>query len=89
MLKVSEQDLVGLAAIVDAAMHPQCWGEGKTKVGTVRKRRRAQGCGSCPGCVREDCGQCRNCKDKVKFGGPGTKKQRCMLRTCTNMVSIY
>ena len=57
-------------------------------VGMARKRRRAQGCGSCPGCLREDCGQCRNCKDKVKFGGPGTKKQKCMLRACTNMVSI-
>lgn len=61
--------------------------EPKLKVGMARKRRRAQGCGSCQGCLREDCGQCRNCKDKVKFGGPGTKKQKCMLRACTNMVS--
>ena len=57
------------------------------KLGVVRKRRRAYGCGECPGCVRDDCGQCRNCRDKVKFGGPGTKKQKCMLRACTNMVS--
>lgn len=53
------------------------------------RHRRARGCGSCPGCLREDCGECRNCKDKVKFGGPGTKKQRCMLRTCSNMVRIW
>ena len=57
--------------------------------GEGRRRRRARRCGICQGCIREDCGQCRNCKDKVKFGGPGTKKQRCMLRACTNMVSMF
>ena len=25
----------------------------------------------------EDCGRCVNCLDKKKFGGPGTKKQKC------------
>ena len=63
--------------------------EGEKKIlKAPARRRRARGCGSCPGCLREDCGECRNCKDKVKFGGPGTKKQRCMLRTCSNMVRI-
>ena len=34
----------------------------------------------CAGCKREVCGTCRNCKDIVKFGGPGQKKQKCVLR---------
>ena len=25
----------------------------------------------------EDCGECTNCLDKRKFGGPGLKKQKC------------
>ena len=28
----------------------------------------------------EDCGQCINCLDKIKFGGPGTRKQSCVNR---------
>ena len=50
----------------------------------VIKRKRGARCGNCPGCVREDCGKCDFCKDKPKFGGPGKKKQRCKLRTCSN-----
>ena len=46
---------------------------------------RLSSCGNCEGCVREDCGKCVFCKDKVKFGGPGKKKQRCLLRACINM----
>ena len=41
-----------------------------------------RGCMECAGCKREDCGTCRNCKDMVKFGGPGRKKQKCALRVC-------
>lgn len=69
-------------------IQPLIAGNRRAHASIGRRRRRAQRCGICQGCLREDCGQCRNCKDKVKFGGPGTKKQRCMLRTCTNMVSI-
>ena len=36
----------------------------------------------CARCKREDCGTCTNCKDMVKFGGPGRKKQKCALRVC-------
>ena len=28
----------------------------------------------------EDCGECLNCKDKPKFGGPGTKRKGCLIR---------
>jgi len=27
--------------------------------------------------VINDCGKCKNCKDKRKFGGPGIKKKAC------------
>lgn len=51
-------------------------------------RRRGRGCGSCVGCVREDCGKCLYCLDKPKYGGPGKKKQRCALRSCSQFVSV-
>ena len=36
----------------------------------------------CDGCVRPDCGKCKMCLDKPKYGGPGKKKQRCLKRQC-------
>ena len=36
----------------------------------------------CEGCRAEDCGRCPACKDKPKFGGPGTRKQRCAEKRC-------
>ena len=33
--------------------------------------------------VNGECGQCKNCLDKKKFGGPGIKKQPCMYRPVT------
>jgi len=32
--------------------------------------------------LRPDCGECVNCFDKPKFGGPGVKKQACSGRKC-------
>lgn len=44
------------------------------------KTQRTLGCGICTGCTSSiDCGKCRMCLDKPKFGGPGKRKQRCML----------
>ena len=34
----------------------------------------------------QDCGNCYNCYDKPKFGGPGIKKQACVNRKCLLMV---
>ena len=48
------------------------------------KRARTNRCGTCIGCTRGDCGTCKNCRDKPKFGGPGVKKQACVRRTCNN-----
>ncbi|XP_063841265.1 LOW QUALITY PROTEIN: DNA (cytosine-5)-methyltransferase PliMCI-like [Scylla paramamosain] len=43
-------------------------------------------CGVCDACQRNDCGQCKHCKDMVKFGGSGRSKQCCIDRRCPNMV---
>lgn len=43
---------------------------------------RRKSCMSCSACTRNDCGLCINCKDKVKFGGQGRRKQRCIHRVC-------
>ena len=40
-----------------------------------KRQRKRKGCMECAGCKREDCGTCRNCKDMVKFGGPGRKSK--------------
>ena len=55
---------------------------------TSKIRRRGRGCGTCIGCIRDDCGKCSYCLDKPKYGGPGRKKQRCALRICSQFVSL-
>ena len=32
--------------------------------------------------MRPDCGKCKMCLDKPKYGGPGEKRQRCLQRQC-------
>ena len=54
-----------------------------TKV-AIGERKRGR-CGSCSACTRDDCGQCRYCLDMVKFGGPGKKRQACILRKCSEI----
>lgn len=49
---------------------------------TGKKRQR---CGLCTGCSSSDCGQCKQCIDKPKFGGPGKKKQCCEKKRCLNI----
>jgi len=39
-------------------------------------------CGSCVACRAKDCGTCKNCLDKPRFGGPGIKKKACIARVC-------
>lgn len=52
----------------------------------IRKRQRY---GTCDGCQMQDCGKCSHCRDMIKFGGPGKKKQACTLRRCTNKGIIH
>lgn len=51
---------------------------------SAANRGRTNRCGSCTGCLRGDCGACKNCRDKPKFGGKGIKKQACVRRACNN-----
>jgi len=39
-------------------------------------------CNNCSACLMNDCGGCKFCLDKRKFGGPGKLKKRCELRQC-------
>ena len=52
------------------------------EAGPTRRTR----CGVCDACQKNDCGQCKHCKDMVKFGGSGRSKQCCIYRRCPNMV---
>ena len=46
------------------------------------KRVRGLNCGTCANCRRDDCGNCRACIDKPKFGGPNKSRRRCFHRRC-------
>ncbi|XP_041953512.1 methyl-CpG-binding domain protein 1a isoform X2 [Alosa sapidissima] len=48
----------------------------------AQKKRQRRTCFKCEACLRTDCGKCDHCKDKPKFGGRNTKKQKCRLRQC-------
>ena len=40
-------------------------------------------CGECTGCLKnDDCGKCRYCKDKTKFGEQNRLRQKCLHRRC-------
>ena len=43
---------------------------------------KAMPCRQCEACVRDDCGECKACLDKKRFGGPGKMNKRCKLRQC-------
>ncbi|KAL3885750.1 hypothetical protein ACJMK2_025792 [Sinanodonta woodiana] len=49
-----------------------------------RMGKRKVRCKVCKGCIALDCGTCRHCQDKPKFGGPGLLKQACVERRCEN-----
>ena len=59
-----------------------------TKVGPGIQRRRTR-CRQCESCKREDCGECRTCKDMRKFGGAGKMKQACLMRACDNVRLLW
>ena len=43
-------------------------------------------CGICPPCLRKkDCGECTHCKDKVKRGGSGKIRRKCIKRLCLKL----
>jgi len=58
----------------------------KRRKGPKTTWKRKNSCGYCEGCMREECRECRNCKDKPKFGGENKIKQKCIERKCKNIV---
>ncbi len=49
----------------------------------------AQRCMNCDACRQADCGKCIACRDKVKFGGCGKRKQRCFAKAiCVGTQSL-
>lgn len=59
--------------------------EGRNILRTGKRRKTA--CHQCSSCLREDCGDCSYCRDKPKFGGPNTKRKKCILKKCQNIPS--
>jgi len=74
---------------VSTALSPQPTSSGS---GSARNKSSGKGgkgirnrvfCGDCPGCLKnDDCGQCRYCRDKTKFGGQNRLRQKCLHRRC-------
>jgi len=50
--------------------------------------KRAVICGICTNCKRDDCGTCKACIDKPKFGGPNKMKQKCYRKICHHMMKV-
>ena len=43
-------------------------------------------CGTCAGCCQSDnCGKCKFCKDKPKFGGKDKRKKACIKKRCLKL----
>merc|ERR1712194_609527 len=47
---------------------------------TTSFKRRVRGCGKCDVCLQNDCGECRHCQDKKKYGGLDKIRQKCIMR---------
>ena len=55
-----------------------------TRKGYISKSR--GNCGKCKPCLTtQDCGKCAHCLDKVKRGGSGTIRRKCVKRLCTSL----
>ncbi|XP_072043951.1 uncharacterized protein [Amphiura filiformis] len=72
--KMSRRDKVSLASRPPS----------KTRKSSSNKRRSK--CGICDNCLRDDCGECKYCKDMKKYGGPGRHKQKCEMKHCSNLM---
>ncbi|XP_019857371.1 PREDICTED: DNA (cytosine-5)-methyltransferase PliMCI-like [Amphimedon queenslandica] len=56
-----------------------CESENIATSGGTRKRKR---CGCCQGCRSAECGKCKYCLDKPKYGGSGKLRQCCIHKKC-------
>ena len=48
----------------------------------ANKNHRFRSCLKCSGCLKDNCGKCAFCLDMPKFGGAGTRRQKCETRKC-------
>lgn len=49
------------------------------------RRPRSVRCGACTACASlSDCGWCKECLDKPRFGGQGVRKRACEFRMCAS-----
>ena len=46
------------------------------------KKTRTVACRVCPGCVAPECGTCKYCLDKPKFGGSNKLRRKCVNKVC-------
>lgn len=53
-----------------------------TSLPTTVTKRKNTACGSWQACTVTDCGQCINCLDKPRFGGPNKRRRKCVQRIC-------
>ena len=78
----SAEDIISSAAAAVAHTPTPPQPQRKTSKGGKGIRNRVF-CGDCPGCLKnDDCGQCRYCRDKTKFGGLNRLRQKCLHRRC-------
>lgn len=47
-------------------------------------------CNQCCRCLQQyDCLKCKNCLNKPKLGGDGSRKQGCIYKKCINPTKLY
>ena len=68
------QRVAGNEAFEEAAKPPA------HKRRTDPRTRNNHQCGSCDACMIDDCGECKNCLNRPRFGGRVKKSRRCMNR---------
>lgn len=66
-------------------MHAYCCITNNTTSIEEKCRSKSRRCGACENCIKADCGMCKFCKDKPRFGGPGRLKQACSQKKCLKL----
>merc|ERR1712166_672461 len=66
---------------------------GSSSIGSKSASKNSKGgkkkrCGICDGCTAKECETCKYCMDKTKRGGSNTLRKPCLLRVCTNPISV-
>jgi len=81
--KRSRLSMEGSSMSAVSCTSPQSVGRSKSSGKGGKGIRNRVFCGDCAGCLKnDDCGQCRYCRDKTKFGGQNRLRQKCLHRRC-------